>query len=100
MCIRDRRVLDDGGLEHGVTVHFVTEALDGGPIIAQEKVSVLDNDTSSILAARVLEKEHIIYPKVVTWFAAGRLHMRGSQAILDNEPLPPTGVPMKYETTH
>ena len=93
-----QRVLDDGGQEHGVTVHFVTEALDGGPIIAQEKVSVLDKDTSSILAARVLEKEHIIYPEVVTWFAAGRLHMRDSQAILDNELLPPTGVPMKYET--
>ena len=92
-----QRALDGGEQEHGVTVHFVTEALDGGPIIAQMKVPVLEEDTLDILAARVLNREHIIYPKAVAWFGAGRLRMEGTQAILDDEPLPPTGVQIKYE---
>jgi len=93
-----QRALDGEEQEHGVTVHFVTEALDGGPIIAQMKVPVLEEDTPDILAARVLNREHIIYPKIVAWFGAGRLRMEGTRAILDDEPLPPTGVQIKYET--
>lgn len=93
-----QRALDGEEQEHGVTVHFVTEALDGGPIIAQMKVPVLEEDTPDILAARVLNREHIIYPKTVAWFGAGRLRMEGTRAILDGEPLPPTGVQIKYET--
>ena len=92
-----QRALDGGEQEHGVTVHFVTEALDGGPIIAQMKVPVLEEDTPDILAARVLNREHFIYPKTVAWFGAGRLRMEGTRAILDGEPLPPTGVQIKYE---
>lgn len=90
-----QRALDGEEQEHGVTVHFVTEALDGGPIIAQMKVPVLEEDTPDILAARVLNREHIIYPKTVAWFSAGRLRMEGTRAILDGEPLPPTGVQIK-----
>ena len=92
-----QRALDRVEQEHGVTVHFVTEALDGGPIIAQMKVPVLEEDTPDILAARVLNREHIFYPKTVAWFGAGRLRMEGTQAILDDEALPPTGVQIKYE---
>ena len=92
-----QRALAAGEKEHGASVHFVTEALDGGPVIAQEKVPVLQGDTADELATRVLEKEHIIYPKVVSWFASGRLHMQGQQAFLDQEPLPPTGVEVKHE---
>ena len=49
----------------GVTVHFVTEELDGGPIVLQEVVPVLDDDDPDKLAARILEQEHEIYPRAV-----------------------------------
>jgi phosphoribosylglycinamide formyltransferase-1 len=87
-----QRVLDASEKEHGVSVHFVTEELDGGPVIAQEKVRVHGGDSAGELAARVAAKEHIVYPKVVSWFASGRLHMLNHHAYLDNEQLPPTGV--------
>lgn len=87
-----QRVLDAGDKEHGVSVHFVTEELDGGPVIAQERVAVHSADSVEELATRVAAKEHIIYPKVVSWFAAGRLHMKDNHAYLDNEQLAPSGV--------
>ena len=87
-----QRAIDAGDKEHGVSVHFVTEETDGGPVIAQERVAIRSDDTAATLAARVLEKEHIIYPKVVSWFAAGRLRMAGNHALLDDEVLPPEGV--------
>ena len=87
-----QRALDAGDTEHGVSVHFVTPDLDGGPIIVRENVPIYKNDTAEALAARVLKKEHLIYPKVVSWFASGRLHMHKGKAIMDNEALPPSGV--------
>ena len=87
-----QRVLDAGDKEHGVSVHFVTEQLDGGPVIAREKISVHAGDSARELAVRVAAKEHIVYPKVVSWFAAGRLHMLDNHAYLDHEQLPSTGV--------
>jgi phosphoribosylglycinamide formyltransferase 1 len=87
-----QRALDAGDSEHGVSVHFVTADLDGGPVIAQERVSIQQDDTVEVLAARVLEKEHLVYPKVVSWFASGRLHMDNGKAIMDHEELPPCGV--------
>lgn len=87
-----QRAIDAGDKEHGVSVHFVTANLDGGPIIAREKVSVLNGDTAKILAARVLEKEHIIYPKIVSWFACGRLEMKDDSAMLDGNKLPLRGI--------
>jgi phosphoribosylglycinamide formyltransferase-1 len=87
-----QRVLDAGEKEHGVSVHFVTGELDGGPVIAQEKVTIYAGDTAAELAARVAAKEHIVYPKVVSWFAAGRLRLQANNAYLDNDKLPATGV--------
>ena len=87
-----QRVLDAGEKEHGVSVHFVTDELDGGPVIAQEKIAVLATDTAAQLAARVAAKEHMIYPKVVSWFATGRLHMEADGAYLDQDKLPAGGV--------
>jgi phosphoribosylglycinamide formyltransferase-1 len=87
-----QRVLDAGDKEHGVSVHFVTEELDGGPVVAQEKIAVLTTDTAAQLATRVAAKEHIIYPKVVSWFAAGRLHMDADGAYMDHDKLPAGGV--------
>lgn len=60
---------------HGCTVHFVTPALDSGPIVIQAAVPVLPNDDADTLAARVLAQEHIIYPQAVRWFLAGRLQV-------------------------
>ena len=68
---------------HGVTVHYVTEALDGGPIIAQEEVPILSDDTVEALAARVLKKEHVIYPKVVNLIALGKIQMKNGEVIFD-----------------
>lgn len=87
-----QRALDAGEKVHGVSVHFVTEELDGGPVIAQDQVPVLEDDTADELAARVLEKEHLLYPKVVSWFAAGRLRLQDNHALLDGDTLPPGGV--------
>lgn len=87
-----QRAIDAGDKEHGVSVHFVTAELDGGPIITQESVPVLKDDTAEALAARVLEKEHLVYPKVVSWFASGSLHMESGKVILDHEEVLPTGI--------
>lgn len=90
-----QRAIDAGDREHGLSVHFVTDETDGGPVIAQERVPVHGDDNAITLAARVLEKEHLVYPKVVNWFAADRLHMIGNHAVLDGEVLPPHGVEVK-----
>ncbi|NJD25157.1 MAG: phosphoribosylglycinamide formyltransferase [Betaproteobacteria bacterium] len=68
-----RRALAEGVRIHGCTVHFVTPALDHGPIVIQAAVPVLDGDDEASLAARVLREEHRIYPQAVRWFAQGRL---------------------------
>jgi phosphoribosylglycinamide formyltransferase 1 len=68
-----RRALVEGVRIHGCTVHFVTPALDHGPIVIQAAVAVLDGDDEATLAARVLRQEHRIYPQAVRWFAADRL---------------------------
>jgi phosphoribosylglycinamide formyltransferase-1 len=67
------RALTAGVKVHGATVHFVTADLDHGPIVTQACVPVLEDDTEDSLAARVLEQEHIIYPRAVRWFVEGRL---------------------------
>lgn len=67
------RALAGGESEHGATVHFVTEQLDGGPPVLQARVKIEPDDDAERLAARVLRAEHIIYPMVVGWFATGRL---------------------------
>lgn len=70
-----QRALEEGVRVHGCSVHFVTPALDHGPIIVQAAVPVLDGDDAASLAARVLEQEHRIYPLAVRWFAEGRLRI-------------------------
>lgn len=68
-----RRAIEAGCKLAGTTVHFVTAQLDHGPIIAQAVVPVLPSDTEDTLAARVLEKEHVIYPRAVRWLVEGLL---------------------------
>jgi len=67
------RALAAGAKRHGCTVHFVTAALDHGPIVAQASVPVLPGDTAETLAARVLAQEHVIYPRALRWFLDGLL---------------------------
>jgi phosphoribosylglycinamide formyltransferase 1 len=78
-----RRVLEAREAEHGVTVHFVTEELDGGPPVLQARVPVLPGDTEATLSERVLVQEHIIYPLAVNWFCQGRLRCEAGKARLD-----------------
>ena len=74
-----RRALEEGVRVHGCTVHFVTPALDHGPIILQAAVPVLDGDDEATLAARVLAQEHQVYPLAVRWFAEDRLRLRNGR---------------------
>lgn len=71
---------------HGCSVHFVTPALDGGPIIAQAAVGVAGDDDEARLGARVLAEEHHLYPRVARWFLDGRLRLEGERVHLDDEP--------------
>jgi phosphoribosylglycinamide formyltransferase-1 len=82
-----RRALEAGDPEHGASVHFVTPELDGGPVVLQARVPVLPGDDEDTLAARVLREEHVIYPRCVGWFAAGRLALRDGAVWLDGSPL-------------
>ena len=70
-----RRALQAGVRIHGCTVHFVTAALDSGPIVIQAAVPVLDGDDEDVLAARVLAQEHRIYRRAARWFLEGRLSL-------------------------
>lgn len=84
-----RRALEAGVRIHGCTVHFVTAALDNGPIIVQAAVPVRPGDTEERLAARVLAEEHRIYPQAIRWFCEGRLKLgRGGVVTVDAPPAP------------
>jgi phosphoribosylglycinamide formyltransferase-1 len=78
-----RRAIEAREAEHGVTVHFVTEQLDGGPRVIQARVPVETGDTEATLRLRVLALEHVIYPLAVNWFCAGRLRCEAGKALLD-----------------
>ncbi|AMJ86183.1 phosphoribosylglycinamide formyltransferase [Alteromonas sp. Mac1] len=86
-----QQAIDNGDEEHGVSVHFVTPELDGGPVIIQSRVPVFEDDTAVDLADRVQEQERRIYPLVLSWFSAGRLKMVNNKAILDEQELPESG---------
>jgi phosphoribosylglycinamide formyltransferase 1 len=81
-----RQALDAGDKIHGASIHFVTEKLDGGPLIAQAQVPVLPQDNIDDLAARVLLKEHQLYPLALRWLTEKRLKLsENGKVILDNE---------------
>ncbi len=80
------RAIAAGAEVHGATVHFVTGELDGGPIIAQARVPVLAQDDPDTLAARVLEREHVILPRTLLWFAQRRIKVDGDRVLLDGVP--------------
>ncbi|AXA23929.1 phosphoribosylglycinamide formyltransferase [Pseudomonas putida] len=86
-----QRALDAGDAEHGCSVHFVTEELDGGPLVVQAVVAVAPGDDAQSLAQRVHQQEHQIYPLAVRWFAEGRLRLGEQGALLDGQPLAASG---------
>lgn len=79
-----RKAIEWGCKLAGCTVHFVTEGVDEGPIIIQAAVPVFDRDTPEILAARILEQEHKIYPRAVQLFAEGRLKVEGRRVLIED----------------
>ncbi len=85
-----QRAIDAGDDEHGTSVHFVTEELDGGPVILQAKVPIFAGDTAEEVMARVQEQEHRIYPMVANWCLQDRVVMTDGKAVLDGSPLPLT----------
>lgn len=86
-----QRALDAGDSEHGCSVHFVTEELDGGPLVVQAVVPVESEDSAQSLAQRVHTQEHRIYPLAVRWFAEGRLILGDQGALLDGQLLAASG---------
>jgi phosphoribosylglycinamide formyltransferase-1 len=79
-----QRVLEAGCKQHGASIHFVTEAVDGGPVVLQARVPVCTQDTVTALATRVLEQEHRLYPLAIRWFAEQRLRLDSAgHAVLD-----------------
>jgi phosphoribosylglycinamide formyltransferase-1 len=87
-----QRALDAGDKEAGVTVHFVSEDLDGGANIIQAVVPVLDDDDEGTLRSRVQIQEHVIYPIAVKWCVEGRLTLNKGDAYFDGKALPSQGL--------
>jgi phosphoribosylglycinamide formyltransferase-1 len=82
-----QRVLTAGDKEHGVSVHFVTEAVDGGPLIVQARLTITPTDTPDTLQQKIHRLEHSIYPEVIRWFAEKRLFLREGRVYLDGQAL-------------
>ena len=80
-----QRALDAGDKEHGTSIHFVTEELDGGPLVYQQKFPIEPDDTADSLFNKVQNLEHQMYPKVIGWFCDGRLKLEQGEVILDGK---------------
>ena len=86
-----QRAIEAGDNEHGTTVHFVNEEVDGGAIVLQAKVPIFPEDSIEEVEARTREQEYQIYPLVIKWFTEGRLELRNKMAYLDGKLLPKQG---------
>ncbi|MFP8968506.1 phosphoribosylglycinamide formyltransferase [Pokkaliibacter sp. CJK22405] len=93
-----RQALEAGDKRHGATVHFVTEELDGGPLLIQGVVPILESDSEDELASRVHQVEHKIYPMAVEWFCRGRVALENGRVILDDHPLERSGYRYELES--
>jgi phosphoribosylglycinamide formyltransferase-1 len=83
-----KHALEASAKIHGATVHFVVAEMDSGPIIAQGAVAVRDDDTETMLAARVLAVEHRIYPLALKLVAEGRVRVVDGRCLIDGIPVP------------
>ena len=77
-----QRAIDAAEKKHGASVHFVTEEVDGGPVIAQESVNIDSTDNSQTLAKKVLKKEHVLYPQVIGWYTQGKLKLLNNKTVI------------------
>jgi phosphoribosylglycinamide formyltransferase 1 len=94
-----QRALDAGDSLHGCSIHFVTEDLDGGPVIARAEVPVYEGDTAAELERRTKARERKLYPLIIDMAVGGRLHMRDDRILLDGNPLTePLRLPWDKET--
>ncbi len=86
-----KRVLKEGDKEHGVSIHFVTEEVDGGPVICQARLRVAPDDTEETLKQRIHKLEHTAYPQVLQWLSSGSLTLSGKDVYLNDQKLPKAG---------
>ncbi|PJX14565.1 phosphoribosylglycinamide formyltransferase [Halomonas sp. 141] len=90
------RALADGVAQHGCSVHFVTEELDGGPVVLQAELAVTADDSVETLKEKVHAREHLIFPIAVHWFLEGRLQYTAEGARMDGHLLPPHGMRLSH----
>ncbi len=86
-----KKAIEHGCKIAGCTVHFVTEGVDEGPIVIQAAVPILEGDTADMLAARILEQEHRIYPRAIQLYAEGKLRVEGRRVVVAETGQPATG---------
>ena len=86
-----QRAMEASETEHGMTIHFVNEKVDGGAIVLQAKVPIFPEDNITDIEDRVKEQEIRFYPLVIKWFVEGRLRLIDNHAYLDGNRLPPQG---------
>jgi phosphoribosylglycinamide formyltransferase-1 len=77
-----KQAIEYGVKVSGCTVHFVDQGLDSGPILLQRAVEVMDSDTEEELSARILRKEHELYPEAVRLFAEGKIKIMGRKVLV------------------
>jgi len=87
-----KKAIDHGCKISGCTVHFVTEGVDEGPIIIQAAVPILEGDQPDVLAARILEQEHQIYPRAIQLYAEGKLRVEGRRVVVSEAGRPADGL--------
>jgi len=80
-----QRALDAKDSEHGTSIHFVTEELDGGPLIYQKSFLIEENDNAQSLFEKVQRLEHQMYPEVINWFSEGRLKLQDGKVWFDGK---------------
>jgi len=82
-----QRAIDAGHKKHGASVHFVSNELDGGPVIAQAVVEINEQDDAESLRLKVLKQEHVLYPLVTKWLAQRRITLNTQSVFFDQMPL-------------
>jgi phosphoribosylglycinamide formyltransferase-1 len=90
------RALDNGDIEHGCSIHFVTDELDGGPVVARAAVAIRANDSAESLSKRVQRREHELYPLVLQWRSEGRLELTRKGVALDGNVLEAEGYQLPF----
>ena len=86
-----QQVMENGDRRHGISIHFVTDVLDGGPLIAQASLTILPGDTLLTIKSRIHALEHTYYSRVIDWIAQGQLKLVGDVILLNDIPLPRSG---------